>query len=144
MPSEVELDGSSDEHLITFAMCRDHGLRLVGPPAKEVFSPVQTSLVIQALRNVLSWHKNHLLDPFHDPRGTNSVLNACRAWCYVETERLVSKSAGAKWVLEQHPNNRLVKAALLNRQGQCASDQDPEAIGAFLNRVIRVCDANLP
>ena len=66
MPSEVELDGSSDEHLITFAMCRDHGLRLVGPPAKEVFSPVQTSLVIQALRHVLSWHKNQILDPFHD------------------------------------------------------------------------------
>lgn len=140
-PTEIEMEGSTSEHLIVFEACRAYGRSLIGPSASEVFAPLETSNVVRALRDLLAWHKLHLLDRFHDPHGDNSVLNACRVWHYIEEGALCSKSAGGQWALAREPSNAVVRTSLRNRQGFEPTDSSLKAIGDHMNRVIDLCDS---
>jgi hypothetical protein len=139
--TEIDKGGHTSEHLIVFAVCRDKGHPLYGPAPVEIFAPAPRNLLLRALISVLEWHRKKILDPFHDPLGQYSVLNACRAWRYAEEGELTSKSAGAEWVLSKEPENVLVKSALAIRQGKRTMPLDREEIDTFLSRILSICRA---
>jgi len=136
--TSVDTGGGTSEHLILFQTCRDHGRTLFGPQADQLFAQVPRPLLLNALIGVLQWHQARILDPFHDPAGQYSVLNACRAWHYAEVGRLVSKSEGGAWVIAKEPQATLAWDALAIRQGASSRALPHEVISAFLNRVVGI------
>ena len=132
------------ESILHFAICRAAGLPLIGPPAESVFGSVPREWVLEELDAMLKWHTTEIMDPYHDPLGQFSTLNACRAWCYAETGRFCSKSAGGQWLLQRDPDRVLISTALANRAGRCQSAADGQAILAFLaeaRAILRGSDA---
>jgi predicted nucleotidyltransferase len=73
---------------------------LAGPPWNTVFAPVAPEAVRDAIGVSLEWQEQH------DPTGRSSVLNACRAWHWLETGSWVSKHEAASWLRDR------VRAAL--------------------------------
>lgn len=69
-----------------------YAVPLVGPPWLELFPPVPRDAVLGALGESLDWHEQD------DPADRSAVLNACRAWTWVETGEWVSKPAAAAWL----------------------------------------------
>lgn len=138
----VETEGSTTEHLIVFVTCRERSSALLGPEAKDVFAPVPHPFLLTALNDVLKWHQGRVLDPFHDPGGQYSVLNACRAWQAGKEGRLSSKTDGALWVLSREPHNSLVRDALALRRGERSQALDAIEIQRFLERVAQALNEN--
>jgi len=136
--NEIDLEGNTAEHLIVFSLCRVFGKTLLGPEAKDLFAVIPSNLLKDALIGVLRWHQTKILDPFHDPRGEYSVLNACRAWRYAEEGILCSKSEGAEWALRKEPNNEMVRNALSIRKGVDATTPQQHMINEFLEKVIAI------
>ena len=134
---ETEIEGKAKEMLILFELCRRNGVCLFGEKPESLFDPVNRSHLIEALIDGLEWHQTEILDPFHDPYGQYSVLNACRALAFVRTDQFLSKTKGAEWFLENEPDNQLVRNALKIRKGQKKDCPDKQEIDAFLNRIIQ-------
>jgi hypothetical protein len=67
-------------------------LPLAGPPWQEVFSPVRREDVLDALVEALDWQEAN------EPSSRSSVLNACRAWAWLDTGRWRSKPDAADWL----------------------------------------------
>ena len=133
--TSVEKHGDATEHLIVFSTCRERSRALFGPEAKELFAPIPRGLLLTAVNDVVKWHQDRILDPFHDPGGQYSVLNACRAWQYAKEGRLSSKTEGALWVLSKYPQNTLVRDALALRTGERAQPLNATEIQIFLAKV---------
>ena len=132
--TSIEKHGNTSEHPIVFATCRERSRALLGPEAKEFFAPVPRHLLLAALRDVVKWHQGRVLDPFHDPGGQYSVLNACRAWQYAEEGQLSSKTEGALWLLSREPQNSLVRDALALRSGARSQPLNATDVRLFLER----------
>jgi predicted nucleotidyltransferase len=74
------------------AIAEEQAVALFGPPWHEVFSPVPRAAVLSALDEALEWQQQE------EPLGRSSVLNACRAWMWLETGEWRSKSEAAAWL----------------------------------------------
>jgi predicted nucleotidyltransferase len=74
------------------AIAEQHAVTLLGPPWHEVFAPVPRAAVLAALDQALDWQRRE------EPLGRSSVLNACRAWMWLETGEWRSKSEAAEWL----------------------------------------------
>jgi hypothetical protein len=59
--------------LLHFAVCRDHGHPLTGPPPRQLFAPIPRRWLLQGLARELAWAQQHASVEYQ-------VLNACRAW----------------------------------------------------------------
>jgi Domain of unknown function (DUF4111) len=77
------------------AIAEQHAVSLLGPAWGESFPPVPTEAVLEALGQALDWQEQE------DPLGRSSVLNACRAWCWLETGRWVAKQEAAQWLRDR-------------------------------------------
>jgi Domain of unknown function (DUF4111)/Nucleotidyltransferase domain len=77
------------------AIAEQHALPLVGPPWRESFPPVEREAVLEALEEALDWQEHE------DSVGGSSALNACRAWCWLETGRWVAKPEAAQWLRDR-------------------------------------------
>jgi Domain of unknown function (DUF4111) len=77
------------------AIAEQHAVALLGPPWSESFPPVPRETVLDALGQALEWQERD------EPTGRSSVLNACRAWCWLETGRWVTKPEAARWLRER-------------------------------------------
>lgn len=77
------------------AIAEDHAVPLHGPPWSEVFEPVSRDAVLRAIEEALEWQERE------DPLGRSSVLNACRAWRWLETGDWVTKPEAARWLRER-------------------------------------------
>lgn len=135
---ESERGAAYPELWLHFAICRAHGIGLLGPTPSDLIAPVAEPIVRRELARVLTWQMANLLDPYHDPEGTNSVLNGCRAWCLAETGVPCSKSQGGRWVLESKGDRALVRGALARKCGASVTEPTPAAaeIRAFLVEVL--------
>jgi hypothetical protein len=91
--------------LLHGAVCREHGIAVVGPPALEVFGPIGRDRVLAAMRAELRWGLDNAPAAY-------TVLNACRALRYAEDGRLCSKVEGGEWFLARHPGDPIVTAVL--------------------------------
>ena len=74
------------------AIAWEHAIPLLGRPWADVFAPVEQDAVLQALRESLEWHERE------EPVEANGLLNACRAWRWLETGEWGSKPEAAAWL----------------------------------------------
>jgi hypothetical protein len=81
--------------LLDIAQGREQGRSLFGPEPAAIFGAIPRLWQLEAIGDSLEWHREHEL------ASANSVLNACRGWRYAVADQLGSKSAGAKWALQQ-------------------------------------------
>lgn len=134
---EVELGGEYPGAIIDFAIQRQFGQAVVGPPACEVIGPIKQEWIREELIKSIAWHKNHIHDPFHDPHGANAVLNACRAFHYFREAHLVSKSFGGMWAREHLEEcfALLIHSALSQRQAGIGKELDKELVLQLLGRI---------
>lgn len=80
--------------LLHYAVCREAGWPLAGPPAVDVVGPVLRSGVLEALAAELLWGLEHAAAPY-------ALLNACRALVYLREGRLVAKITGGRWAIDR-------------------------------------------
>ena len=73
-----------------YAVLKAHGITLAGPPASEVFPEVPRHLLLRAFRDELAWAARHASPSYQ-------VLNAARAWRFVDENVICSKTEGAEW-----------------------------------------------
>jgi glycosyltransferase involved in cell wall biosynthesis len=103
-PRTADDDPEGDDRAVMhFACCRDHGIALVGPPAREVFAPVRRPEFLLAI--------SHELTRVWMP-AQYTVLNACRDLRFIEEGVICSKIAGGLWALDRGYDRWLLEAAL--------------------------------
>ena len=89
-----------------FAMARERGVVLFGPPADQVISPIDRSRLLLVFADDLVWALEQEL-------GGYAVLNACRALRFAREGTLCSKPEGGAWAVANGIGDRaLVEAAL--------------------------------
>lgn len=135
-PTDIQDDVEYEELLLDIAMVRESGRALFGPPPREAFAEGGRARLLEIVERALEWHRPRLLDPLHDPLGQNSVLNAARAWRYVEDGTLVSKTQGGRWMAKKPPYGELAARALAIRNGGSDGALDASEIDALLAYVI--------
>jgi 8-oxo-dGTP pyrophosphatase MutT (NUDIX family) len=123
------VDGSGrpgDPDLVMhFAVLHEHGRALLGPPAERVFPAIPREMLLDALCTELAWARENA-------SPSDQVLNACRAWRYVDEGVLGSKTAGGEWARERVDDLSLIDAALRHRKGLTDSHPDPDAARVVL------------
>lgn len=115
--------------VLDIAIARQRAIPLLGPPASQVFGPISRDRVLEALKASLDWHLEH------EPLGHNSVLNACRAWRFVEEGRWHSKSEAADWARGRVEDPATIDGAPAARVGDADAPLDPDGVRALVLRV---------
>jgi streptomycin 3"-adenylyltransferase len=104
------VDQAGDPDLVAhFAMTRERGVVLFGPPVDQVISPIDRSRLLRVLADDLTWALERKL-------GGYAVLNACRALRFVREGTLCSKPEGGAWALANGVGDRASIEAALRRQ----------------------------
>lgn len=109
--------------VLIFAVCRAYGQPLgPGLPAEQVFAALPTPLILTQM-------SAELRDATHGRGETAAyrVLNACRAWHYVETGDFISKIAGGGWALTRGTDHAAVIEAALAYQQHTGSGPSADA-----------------
>jgi hypothetical protein len=91
----VSFDPANDPSfwfVIDRAIAQEHAVPLLGPAWRDLFAPVDRGDVVAALHESLDWHERR------EANEANAVLNACRAWRWVEDGEWLSKPAAAAWL----------------------------------------------
>lgn len=124
-------DRPGDPDLVMhFAVLAEHGQALLGPPASEVFPAISREKLIRALTGELEWAREHA-------SPTYQVLNAARAWQFLESGAIGSKTEGGEWARERVHDASTIDAALKHRRGQSEEPPSSEQARAFLEGVLR-------
>lgn len=116
--------------LMHYAMARAGGVPISGPPTAEVFGPVEHDAIVRYLRDELA-------DALDSAPRAYVVLNACRAWQFVETGALVSKVAGAAWAMGRTRDDALIRSALDEQTGRAKPAPIDARTRAFVGVVVR-------
>lgn len=135
-PDAVDFLGDDSGLLVGQTICCQRGIALLGPPPSDVFAPASDLQIASAIEENLQWHRGKIGDPYHDPGGVNSVLNACRAWRWAEERVLDSKDGGAEWALSVHGKSDLIECALAVRRQTRAAALDATGVDELLVRVL--------
>ena len=109
--------------LLHLAVCRAVGIGVRGTVPPDLIGDIDRASIIRAM-------DDELVSSLDDADTTYTVLNACRAWCYVVTDRLVSKRVGAKWAVTQGASRPTIERALAARIGE--SEPPTQAAAATL------------
>jgi Aminoglycoside adenylyltransferase, C-terminal domain len=118
-------DSQGDADLIAhFAMAREHGIALLGPPAKDLFPPVDRARLLRSLADDLSWAIDR-------GRSGYAVLNACRALRLARQSKLCSKPDGATWALAEGIGDPALIAAAVRHQSGGDEEVDPDGAASF-------------
>jgi len=131
MPVAVHLDASAELgfwYVLDRAIAHRSGLAISGAPARSVFADAPRSTLLEAMYQSVSWHRAH------EKATVYSVLNACRAWRFVELDVLGSKLEGAEWARFRWPDTDVIDASVALRRGEDAS-LDEAAVNALLGSV---------
>lgn len=122
---------------LDLALARQQGLALAGTPIDEAIGPIPPNLVLRACTdNIRRWAAR---DVFSD--ASSGILNACRAWQYLEEGILVSKVEGGQWALGRGGDRDLIEWALARSGGEdCELPPDTE-IKHFFQRVLSLLEA---
>lgn len=82
-------------YVLDVAIGRKRGIALSGPPPEAVFGEQDRGRIVAAVRESLAWHIDHADDAAVDPGDV--VLNACRAWRWLEEDEWSAKGAAGRW-----------------------------------------------
>jgi hypothetical protein len=129
MPYHLSFDPASEPShwfVLDISVVREHGLRLVGPPARKVFASIPRPWLLDALEGSLEWHANH------ESLLHYSVLNACRSWRYAEEGVMSSKKDAAEWARSRTDDSSIIDSASRIRHGDGSRSLDPAEIRAFV------------
>jgi Domain of unknown function (DUF4111) len=131
MHAHVSFDPASDPRhwfVIDRSIAQAHGLRLCGPPPGHLFAPLPRPWLLGALAESRSWYRAH------DQVGSNSVLNACRAWRYTAEATWSSKTRAAAWAKARSPKlGPILDLCLALRAGSEGQELDREAVDRLLD-----------
>jgi streptomycin 3"-adenylyltransferase len=113
-----------------FAVLREHGEAVIGPRPDRVFPAVPRPLLLAALLHELRWSRQNAVPSYQ-------VLNACRAWRYVDEGLICSKTAGAEWARERLDDASAIDHALGHRRQLTDTHPHPRAAAALVSGVER-------
>lgn len=116
------------DYLMHFAVCRECGGALAGPPPAVVFAEAPAHLLDATFADELAWAVEHAPPAYQ-------VLNACRAWRYAAERRICSKVEGAEWALGRDVGDDAIRAALEEQRGGPEAALDPASVAALLAHV---------
>jgi predicted nucleotidyltransferase len=91
----VSFDAARDPswwYVLERASAESCAVPLVGRPWHEVFAPVPREAILDAIDQSLDWAEAN------EPTERSSLLNACRAWCWLKSGRWVTKPEAAAWL----------------------------------------------
>jgi len=128
-------DGDPDL-LMHYAVLRESGYAVSGPPASELFPEVPRVWLIEAFAGELHWADEHASPAYQ-------VLTAARAWHSLEENVLGSKLEAGEWAKQRLPDPSLVDIALRHRQGLTEEMPDSEQARRFLHEVLSRLEGNL-
>jgi predicted nucleotidyltransferase len=115
--------------VLHYLVLRAHGIALTGPPPAELFRPVPRALVQRALARELDWALENASPAYQ-------VLDACRAWRYVEDGTICSKTQAAVWAKSRADDDLVIDQALDHRRGVSDEQPDPERSREFVRNVL--------
>ena len=110
-----------------FAVVRQIGIAVWGPPAADVVRDVPPDERIALVADELDWAVAHA------SRSTQ-VLTACRAWALSVDGRFRSKRGAAEWAL-RHGAPQVVAEVLADHRAARESRPEPQAVAAFVASV---------
>jgi hypothetical protein len=110
-----------------FAVVRQIGLAVYGPPPADVVRDVPRDEQIGLVDDELDWAVGNA-------GPSTQVLTACRAWALSVDGRFRSKRDAAEWAL-RHRAPAVVAEVLTDHRGARESHPDPEAVAAFVASV---------
>jgi hypothetical protein len=116
------------DYLMHFAVCREHGRVLAGPPPRDVFAQAPGHLLDAAFAGELAWATENAPPAYQ-------VLNACRAWRYAADREIVSKVEGGRWALGRGVGDEAIEAALGHQRGGSEARIDPASVAALVAHV---------
>ena len=102
-------------YVLDVAIGRERGVALSGPPPPSVFPDQPRERILAAVRASLDWHSDHAEDPVVDPGDV--VLNACRAWRWLEEGEWCPKGAAGRWAVARGAGE-VVTTALAHHAGE--------------------------
>lgn len=115
MPTAIRLDPAAESgfwYVLDRATAHRAGVAICGPPPSEVFADLPRPTLLDAMHQSMAWHR------VHEKATPYSVLNACRAWRFVDEGVLGSKLEGAAWARKRWPNSGVIDAAVALRRGE--------------------------
>lgn len=108
-----------------FAVLHEHGCALVGPAPDSVFPAIPRPMLLDAFQGELEWARENASPSYQ-------VLNACRAWRYVDEGVLCSKTVGGEWARERVDDPSTIDVALRHRRGLSDAHPNPATARDFL------------
>ena len=133
---EIDLGGAYPGGLIDLAAARAVGISVFGPGPRDVVGRCSEDWVLEELAHGVRWHTTRIHDPFHDPTGSNAVLNGCRALHFLSHREFVSKSAGATWFLEKQAVPVVAEALAEREAGRGTHRLDRASVLDFADSVL--------
>jgi streptomycin 3"-adenylyltransferase len=123
--------GGDPDLVMHYAVLRAHGVAVgAAPPAAELFPRFGREELLRAFAGELRW-------ALAEASPAYQVLNACRAWRFLEEDVLCSKTSGAEWALRRGDGDReVVEAALRHRRGVSDAQPAAEQARAFVVSVL--------
>jgi hypothetical protein len=135
IPELVSYDNATDPphwFVIDREMTRARGKSIVGPRPTELFLPAPDEWVFSAIIESLDWHA------LNESNLANSILNACRAWRYLEERMWSSKTSAGLWAAPKSAHQLLITAAVSNRSSHSNAELDRSETVEFLKSVRRL------
>jgi hypothetical protein len=120
-------EGGTD-YVMHFASCSDHGVVLHGTDPASMFVRIPRSYLLGAFHGELGWALEHAPLEYQ-------VLNACRAWRYLDEGVLCSKIDGGQWARRRVQDPQIIDAALARQRLTSDAPLDQAVAGAFVRRV---------
>jgi Domain of unknown function (DUF4111) len=129
MPKVVDgrLRHGDRDLVLHLAVCREHGVAIVGPPARSVIASLPVEAIESAMRDEIGWAREH--GPLE-----YLVLTSARAWLYFATHRIASKIDAGAWAAAHDAEPAVIEAAL-ERQRGAAVAVPPDGAERFVDRV---------
>ena len=130
-PDKV-VDGNNREGdpdlVMHFAVLHEYGVPLRGPAPKKLFPPIPREWLLKAFADELRWAEVNASPAYQ-------VLNACRAWRFVEEDAICSKTEGAEWARQRLADPAVIDQALQHRRGTTDAYPDEERTKSLLDEV---------
>jgi Domain of unknown function (DUF4111) len=133
-PFELVIDSGASGHRVTLgsdhgpyadgvlhmSLARAAGWPLVGPPPRELISPIPRDMVLAQLVDELDWAAG-------DASTAYQALGGARAWMYAEADRIGSKIEAAQWA-RGRGHDAVLQAAVDFQQGRTDDLPEPGAV----------------
>jgi hypothetical protein len=112
--------------VLLYAMCRDHGVALIGPAPRRVFGPIKRDWLVEAMLVDLA---------LAGAAGWYRVLNACRTLHFIERGTMCGKTEGAAWAHPRVQDSELIDDALEWRRHRLGPPLALDRVDAFVDAV---------